>query len=556
MPSGTITDEAALRLGAIADWSVDADATPHSPGDDSAAVGEVQITAAPRSADPLFVQGDVLEFSATNIGSVRGNVRSASQNDPTTISVTSSDAFYRYVAERNIPAVGSGSPVAAIDMCQQIINGRRVSYNGAVKSTNIFWSLAGHDVGFDQDGNMVQGYDNGEIILNDYSSAQDGSSMDAARAYGVKSSFVGTGYAEGGPAGDYETFSNGVDWYTGGQAGGLYCTSGVGSSWAMGDTNSNMMLRYNLWLPTDDSEHRFAFREGGYTPRRNFLNNDLHEFLVTRTSLKYTKYSVTGAVLDTRTNVFGVLPTAAIDASNELWVTVSLINEPSVWPGPDPTWYSTIVMGIDDGNLNTSVSSQGTTTIPRGTRPLPTEPYTMRGGMFRNLLVVVNGGYASNVVASVKMKSEMQVIPPTTQYDYSALPDSGLTGVPIAGLRGTLWDYIKQVAGGLGVEFHADRGNVIRLVPVGSNVQPLPNYVSGIQRTVSDDDAAIYVELTNYNTDLYENDFIVYDARLTGDTWSVGVNEVVTSIINIAHFPRITEDPMPVSLTKNQSQRT
>lgn len=539
MPNAaTISGVAASRIGNLTGWSLDADATPHSPSDDTAAVGELRVTGSPETADAIFVQGDDLTLKTANVGTISGTVNSVSVDSPLEMSVTSGDAFFRYVGERQIPAVGSGSPVAAIDMCQQIINGRRLNYSSAPLSDTggIYWSLAGHDVGFDVRSEVVRPLNRDVIMLNDYSTAQDTTKMDSRRLFGTENNFTGYAYAQGGTDGS------------------IYCSSGIGSSWRANDKPTNLIMNYDLTLPTSGDEHEFYIRTGGWVSSSTW-DSHAYRLVINQTDMFLYVYLTADETTPDYTYTSNFATSYPdFDSTEELRVTVQLrslqhstaadtlnhIVTFSVREAPTPDGF----VGPLGPQLQNTL---GFSNPPKGTVPSDSKPFTMEGGLFRNLVMIESKD-------TTLFTPRYNITPTSDHYDATGLPDAMVSGVPIVGMTGTLWDYIKQIAGGLGVEFHADRGRVIRVVPVGSNVQPLPNYVSGIQRKIGDEDAALQVQLTNYEADLNHGSYIVYDARVTGETWSVGVNEQTTSIINVPHFPRLVEQPMPASITRNQAR--
>jgi hypothetical protein len=448
------------------------------------------------------------------------------------VEITSGNLLTQYVAERDIPAVGSGSPVAALDLAQQLVLGRRCNYLLETGTTTYF-SLAGHDVGFNDRSEVAYGVNADDIYL---------AGSFATRNPYTKESFVGAGYAE--------------------RSGALYCTEGYGSTFPL-VTKRKIAVMYEL-LMEDRQVHTMRWDSG--PDNSNTGTGKSMRVVIDSTAQTidlYAWYREAGLVTKPILNIDWTLGTT-LDWSlpfrvivTQEWTTKTNLNIDFAISQVDST--GTVRVW---NSVSSSLSKDFNTPMDVWSRP-----WVLQGGAFRNLVIAddVSGFTIANLNTGV------DITPATSHYDMTSLEDAGLTSYPIAGMVGSVWDYIKQVAGGSGFEFHADRGNIIRIVMAGEDVQELPNYIGPITRSVSDEGAAQMLVFKNYGTDLPDfrykpnswedfgtpiplgsGSFIVYDAQLAGETWSIGINEVQDVVLNVPHFPSIVQNPKPAS--RNQGQ--
>jgi hypothetical protein len=172
-------------------WSVNEYATPVTIGETAGGTGNVSLTAAAKD-DSLFAVNNNIATINTGLGSVFGVVQSVSQSG-LSVSLNHNNRLAKFDADYNIPPLGAGGVVPALDLCSQI-----VGENIFLKPTldGAYYSLQGHSAGFDSLGNSVvketwsrnyQDYDsgsgqfyptyqslqNGEILGYDFSEIND-----------------------------------------------------------------------------------------------------------------------------------------------------------------------------------------------------------------------------------------------------------------------------------------------------------------------------------------------------------------------------------------------
>lgn len=131
----------------IPGWNVQEYATPNVLGNTAGGTGSVGFSARAED-DSLLINNNDVTTSDDTLGSIIGIVKNVSQSG-STVSVSHSNALDFYDSTKIIPPIRTGNPATALDICSQISGiskFRPVSGN----STARFWSLAGHDIGFEK----------------------------------------------------------------------------------------------------------------------------------------------------------------------------------------------------------------------------------------------------------------------------------------------------------------------------------------------------------------------------------------------------------------------
>jgi hypothetical protein len=138
------------ELGPIAPgWNVAEFATPVTIGETSGGTGNVSFNAAARE-ESLFVVNNDITTTEENLGYISGVVKTVSQTG-LNVSITHNTPLAIFDATKNIPALGAGGVVPALDLCFQL-SGKDILLS---KPEGYFYSLRGHSGGFDSFGNSV-----------------------------------------------------------------------------------------------------------------------------------------------------------------------------------------------------------------------------------------------------------------------------------------------------------------------------------------------------------------------------------------------------------------
>lgn len=131
-------------------WNVSEYATPVAIGETSGGTGAVSFNAAARD-NSLFVVNNNITTTEQDLGYISGVVKSVSQSG-LNVSVSHDTLMSVFNATENIPALGAGGIVPALDVCNQIAQ-RDIMLNA---DSGHFYSLRGHSAGFDKNGLPVE----------------------------------------------------------------------------------------------------------------------------------------------------------------------------------------------------------------------------------------------------------------------------------------------------------------------------------------------------------------------------------------------------------------
>lgn len=136
-------------------WDVQEYAVPVAIGENASGAGSVSFSAAARE-NSLFVINNNISTTEENLGKVSGVIKTVSQNG-INVSISHDTKLSIFDASKNIPALGAGGIVPALDLCGQLAG---MDFILNIPAGN-FYSLQGHSAGFQSDGT------NAETIVND-----------------------------------------------------------------------------------------------------------------------------------------------------------------------------------------------------------------------------------------------------------------------------------------------------------------------------------------------------------------------------------------------------
>lgn len=132
-------------------WSVQESATPTTIGESASTSGSVSFTAATRD-DSLLAINNYITTTHPDLGHVDGIVKSVSQQGLST-NITHSSLLSSYDAEADIPGLVCRKTYSGIDLITQLSKNEIRLKEGL---TGGFWSLQGHNAGFDSEGNILE----------------------------------------------------------------------------------------------------------------------------------------------------------------------------------------------------------------------------------------------------------------------------------------------------------------------------------------------------------------------------------------------------------------
>jgi hypothetical protein len=130
-------------------WSVQEFATPVNPNERAGGTGIVNF-AGPDAGEGVLLINNESTATTSELGSVSGIIRTVTQQGQR-ITCTQDTLLSRYDATRTMPPMIAGSPPAALELAEQVLGTNLCS-----KASGVFWSLNGHGVGFDANGNVAE----------------------------------------------------------------------------------------------------------------------------------------------------------------------------------------------------------------------------------------------------------------------------------------------------------------------------------------------------------------------------------------------------------------
>lgn len=496
--AGAVTVAGPGTIGDLgAGWTVSEDASPSTPNGSANSTGGVTFTTNVQS-DTLLIQDNASVFSATkgdgsSFGLIAGNVQTVDAQG-VTATINQGSALTRFTADRTIPAVGSGSPSGALDLAMQL--------SGSVFCTltntgGKYWSLRGHDVGFDYYGKPLVSIDNSYMVT------QNNGLLNYIQRY--------------------ESVSNSltVSQYSPNTVQGLYV---YGSSPTVIPTQRSMIMYRDISL----SYSNFQVTYGPYNSTLN-TGKSLSVYIDKVAGTASIKGNYTTAGTLTQISV-----TASITSLTAVGTDFQILY--------DLNW-------VDAATFNLTVyiansSAPGTyVTLTTGNLTTGNDSYALRW----QITGVASGVYTLDSNQSFTPSSLMATYQTTGSYDVTALPTGLLADSPISPYTGTMWNYLSQVCAATGTEiFSKTSGNtsIPALRPVGAISIAPESWGISPSISVSVQGCGQNVNIKNYNTSLISSRQI-YDAKTVGDSISFAPGSVTTQVITTPNAIDFVFNPTP-----------
>jgi hypothetical protein len=133
-------------------WSVQEFATPASPAERAGGTGLVSFSGAGQDESVLLIN-NASTVTEPTLGDVSGVIRSVSQSG-LTATLTQDTKLARFDADRQIPPMAAASVPGALDLADQLTGTVRLAGISG-DTSGALWTLAGHNAGFDGDGDLV-----------------------------------------------------------------------------------------------------------------------------------------------------------------------------------------------------------------------------------------------------------------------------------------------------------------------------------------------------------------------------------------------------------------
>jgi hypothetical protein len=138
----------------VGGWSEQEFATPVSPAETAGGTGMLSYSAGENEESLLIINNAVTAThtdAVRPLGSVDGVIRTVAQTG-LNVSMTQDNKLAQFDTDRTIPPIGAASVPVALRLADLLVN-EGSGFNG---TSGYFWSLDGHEVGFDPDGVRVQ----------------------------------------------------------------------------------------------------------------------------------------------------------------------------------------------------------------------------------------------------------------------------------------------------------------------------------------------------------------------------------------------------------------
>lgn len=449
-----------------------------------------------------------------DLGKIAGRITSVSPSGAS-VDITQTTYLQRFVAERAIPAVSSGTALGSIDLALQMVS---PTWACTLPAEGVFWTLLGHDAGFDSTNTLTTGEDEGiPVAINDTVSLLN--------------------YIEYWPR--VVDNANVRVWSDPWGDGAAEATQVLGSSPypVVGEAHLAMWVTD---LETTGSSSVFV----NAGPENLGLGTGMNASVAVNGTSDTISINGTYNPGGTPTPFSVSASIAALDTSLPLQVAVAYgWTDSTHWRirawvvnGDGFTTSGTPVV-VTTGSLNSNLDKYAEPLSFSGTGPMR---YLYQERLSSDILTDTT--VASNYLVDY-------VDPDTVfEYEYDANGDYDLGYEPIANYQGNVWDYLCAVLSlfrrGLRVD-HADGlGLVCELNQTADDVIEFNDAENQPTLQVSTDGIGRSIDYALYSTDNIVDD-VIYDAFLTGEIWSVDAGETKDIRIATEYTVTMAKNPRP-----------
>lgn len=476
------------ELGPIAPgWNVQEFATPITIGDTAGGTGSLSFNAAARDTS-LFVVNNNITTTEEDLGQISGVVKTVSQNG-LNVSVTHNTALALFDANFNIPALGSGGVVPAVDLCSQLVGRDKLCQ----PESGYFFSMRGHSSGFNYKGEIA------EPLINDV----------ALRIYNNNDGLYYTSYYREVYGSIWANSFTTVD-------NTIWATNIVGDTFS----NNKSIPRSRLWFKTmlPSADVVFNFQAG--------LTNSNYGSQVVNLTVNHATETMSlsgeyrsGGMLYKFSQSMNI--GASLDVDEELAVFIDYL-KPVIFNDP---YVLTISV------CNTSDYS----TIATMTQNMPTDT-----------LVLIDRWNLQGVVRSVYRDQGTYASPSTPQEYENTVTYSNNDTVDINGpvalqASTNAWEYLQQACSAYNKELSIVDG-AITIRPLGTNVINIDNKTTPtITPSTTLSGRNVEIVYTNANTIASGE---LYDARADNNrVLAVKASETITTTVEVAGTPTFVALP-------------
>lgn len=436
--------------------------------------------------------------------SVEGNIDSVSLQGETG-TFTQGTQFTQFaISDVKVPAVSSGSPLGAVNLAWQLAGNNPCTYSHKLGT---YWSLRGHDAGFDFKGKMVKPIDHSlHKILVDNT---------VYRQWNVQNSYASSKWAT--------------------HAGDIWSVAGTGSSLVTTTAVKNIIIGTTM---LDDPATPFVFKLGtsfsdfGFGP--DYKTRDYGKWFnlsITQTGATLSgAYYSGGAVVNVRkaAQLTGIDITQPIQfaiavgyqSTKVMQITAYITNF------PDENGLAPIPVVIATGQMTTA----------KDPSPAPWSHTGYLQDLYTTQVAWIvdpeADAYLGNYVA-------------WDSYPHCDLDALGLSS-PILAYSGTIWDYLTQVCVARQVDLRLV-GNRFTLSAMNDNATPQSwTPVSNPTFAIDNSTTAATVEVDAQFTSPVTANQVVYDGQKDTNTYSATPGTTTTFTITTTSANALVYNPTPV----------
>lgn len=146
-------------VGDVASWSATEGSSPAVPGQSSAPVGSLTVTAA-KTDESKFAVNNQMTFASSSAGETTATVNAVALT-AASATLTGTSTLQRFNADFPIQPCQGGTMLAATDMLMQFSGSQ---YCTLTNPSGRYWSLQGHSAGFDVNNDVVQYSDTSTFV--------------------------------------------------------------------------------------------------------------------------------------------------------------------------------------------------------------------------------------------------------------------------------------------------------------------------------------------------------------------------------------------------------
>lgn len=506
---GTVVQNAGSgSFGPWETWDVSGSATPVSIADLGVSAGDISL-AVVRTPDTDYVIDNDITLTHPRLGTTRGIVNQVSLESQRRARLTLDGPFGRFLTGGDlVPAVESGSPLAALDMAMRLtgLQGCTDTARGVR-----YWRLLGHSFGTDWLGARVR------------------PEMKPRIAYKPNDGYPGQ--TEPVVHGEYRNAAIASDFGT-----ALLPKRVLGSTPKL---DARTYVRFQTGAGS--AESTFTFTTGPdlvmFPPTDQIANN---VYTVT------VKLDVPGTRLWVTINYRTAYGTTTVAGGNVLTTGLTLTGRNTVAIETYLTAAGALTVkagAIDEaGNIRTPFT---VATTPSTTTVAP---------LFANQWQITasnDAGIQHLTTREVPLGQDVWAAWFTKDYvaadsGYSHTLTSLRQGAPIAAFDGEVWDYLKQVCSGRGVQLRPLEAGGFVMEEVGTRTLDLTANVT-VNRSISTASAGRNIAIVNHNTSVVGTPAIMYDAETVH---SVDVGERAVILLNVEPGASLFYQPRVAHNTK------